>query len=294
MISKKYLPLVLIFSGVGIVAGIIASQFIKARQPTAGLKIESTPTALVFIDNVQEGSTPFEKLLPPGEITLKIVPEQTSATQAPFQTKVRLTDKIYTVIKREFGADGTSSAGETITLTSSPGKPASLTVVTSDPDSASVFVDGEPQGFTPLTLSTLSPLDHQIEISAPGYASRTINAKAMDNYVLQITAQLLPVSPTPTPLPSPTPKISDATSSATIKTPSPTPAPGSNTVKITSTPTGFLRVRSAPNRNSAEVGRVNPGETYPLLDSVSGWYLIKAELSATSSGWISSEYAQKI
>ena len=96
----------------------------------------------------------------------------------------------------------------------------------------------------------------------------------MDNYILQITAQLLAISPTPSPILTPTPKT--------------------QSVKITSTPTGFLRVRSAPNRNSSEVGRVNPGETYPLLDSVTDWYFIKAELPATSSGWISSEYAQKI
>jgi hypothetical protein len=284
VISKKYFPLILIFLGIGLVAGIIVAQFIKAQKPTAGLKIETTPPVLVFIDNVSQGNSPFDKLLPPGEVTVKLVPEDGNS----FQTKVRLTDRVYTVLKREFDRTTTTSSGETITLVPQPGKSASVTIVTSDPDSASVTIDGEPQGFTPLTLNSISASDHQIGITAPGYKPRTINAKSMDGYILQISAQLVSTGLVPTP----TIKVSDSTPSATPKVTT-TPPKASSTVKITSTPTGFLRVRSAPNRNSSEVGRVVPGEIYTVLDSLSGWYLIKVELSATSSGWISSEYAQK-
>jgi uncharacterized protein YgiM (DUF1202 family) len=62
---------------------------------------------------------------------------------------------------------------------------------------------------------------------------------------------------------------------------------------VKDTPTGFLRVRSQPSTGSSEIGRVNPGETYKLLQSQTSWYQIQVSLSATSSGWISSEYATK-
>lgn len=58
-------------------------------------------------------------------------------------------------------------------------------------------------------------------------------------------------------------------------------------VVIGETPTGWLRVRANPG--GIEVGRVNPGESYPLLGQKDGWYLI--ELESGKNGWISSDYA---
>ena len=58
-------------------------------------------------------------------------------------------------------------------------------------------------------------------------------------------------------------------------------------VVISETPTGWLRVRANPW--GAEVGRVTPGESFPLLDEKDGWFLI--EISDEQSGWVTSEYA---
>jgi hypothetical protein len=61
---------------------------------------------------------------------------------------------------------------------------------------------------------------------------------------------------------------------------------------IKDTPTGFLRVRSDAATTSSELARVKPGEKYSILDEKSDWFNI--QLEATKSGWISSQYAEKV
>ncbi len=58
-------------------------------------------------------------------------------------------------------------------------------------------------------------------------------------------------------------------------------------VIVTGTPTGWLRVRSAPG--GSEIGRVYPGEALFLLDKKEGWMQIA--LPTGQKGWISSKYA---
>jgi len=57
------------------------------------------------------------------------------------------------------------------------------------------------------------------------------------------------------------------------------------------TPTGFLRVRDGNSIGSLEIGRVNPGETYEILNEKNGWYEI--QFDDEKKGWISSQYAKK-
>jgi hypothetical protein len=288
--TKKLIPLAITFAVLGIVFALIAVRFIHLKKPTAGLKVDTTPPSLVFVNNTQVGRTPMDQMFAPGEVTVKLIPETTSPDISAYLTKVQLTDKVYTVIQRDFSTSDTLSSGEIITLLPQSGKTTSLSVITSDPDSASVTVDNEPQGFTPLVIASVTPSDHQIEISAPGYQTKTLSAKAISGYKLSLNVklavknQVIPSIPPALIVETPT-----ATPSPNLK---PTPSITKPYVKISSTPTGFLRVRLSPSKAATEVGQVKPGETYPLLDSTSGWYLIKVTLPATSSGWISSDYAQ--
>ncbi len=64
-------------------------------------------------------------------------------------------------------------------------------------------------------------------------------------------------------------------------------SPKKEKVIIKETGTGWLRVRSTPG--GSEIGRVNPGEEFYLLDKKDGWVLI--ELSDGQKGWVSSKYA---
>jgi hypothetical protein len=167
-------------------------------------------------------------------------------------------------------------------------------------------IDDESKGITPLSLSDVSPGDHTLLVSSPGFDPRTIKIKITAGYKLTSSLSLalspgqmlvntpeekeatpsttIATTPSPTPkgatptitkTPTPTPTVSKKT------TPSPTPtkkltttltsAPTSSSsvkkVQIKETPTGFLRVRQDASTSSAEVGRVKPGEQYAVLDS---------------------------
>lgn len=282
--GKKIIAIILILAGAGAI-GFGVFKYLRSQKPNAVLRVDTTPPSLVYIDNIQIGQTPIEKIFKPGEITIKLIPTSTISALTTYQTKVHLTSQTITVIRRDFGDSDITSAGEVINLEPQPGKNASLAVITSIPDSASITLDGTPLGFTPILIPQVQAGDHQIVISAPGFTPRTISAKTVAGYKLNLNAKLagLP-EPSPSPLPSATP-------SATLEKPY---------VEIKATPTGFLRVREKPDTKSQELGRVQPGDRYPLLDKTTGWYLIKVDLEATASGlppgrggWVSAQYVDK-
>lgn len=277
----------MIFVGLVIVIAFGLISYTNSHSATAGLKVETIPPALVFVDNVQIGLTPIEKTFSPKEVTVKIVPNSVSPSLPTYQTQVTLSDGVYTVIRRDFGLTDLESAGETVALIPQSGTMASLSVNTSSPDYASLTLDGQPQGLTPLSLTGITPGDHQITISAPGYTPRTISAQALAGYKLSLTVKLAGHSDSISP--SPLPLVTSATASAT-----PFPSPAVPSVRILSTPTGFLRVRSGPSASFSEIGQVKPEEIYPYTDFQNDWYLITADMDSTSSGWVSAQYLKKL
>jgi hypothetical protein len=64
------------------------------------------------------------------------------------------------------------------------------------------------------------------------------------------------------------------------------------TLRITDTPTGWLRVRAEPTEESEEIGRVYPKEEYSYTEDENGWYKIIL-LDKDDSGWISGEYVTR-
>jgi len=63
-------------------------------------------------------------------------------------------------------------------------------------------------------------------------------------------------------------------------------------IEILPTGLGFLRVRENPSVTALEVGQVNVGDKYQVLDQESGWYQI--EYAKGQKGWVSGDYAQEI
>lgn len=59
-------------------------------------------------------------------------------------------------------------------------------------------------------------------------------------------------------------------------------------LKINSTPTGFLNVRSLPSSAGKIIAKVYPGETYPYTKMQNSWYDIT--LTNGQSGWVSGQY----
>lgn len=260
----------------------IALQFILSRDTGKGaLQVTSSPKSQVYLNGKLIGQTPLCKcevqdMLTVGEYSLKLSPIDTSLS--PFEQKIQINKSILTVVDRTFGSES-SSEGSLITLKQAENSNNIELVVASFPDGADVFLDNNSVGKTPLFLKNITTSDHEIKLARTGYKEKVVRIHTVSGYQLLSTVYLGVDSQAQTPSLTPT---SVASASAT-----PTVAK----VVILQTPTGFLRVRQDASVASAEIGRVNPNESYELLDEQQNWYKIK--LSGGINGWVSSQYAQK-
>lgn len=270
----------------------------------AGLQVTTSPQAAIFLDGNSLGLSPvLEEKLSSGDHTLKIVPSDSSLQ--PWETKITLASGVLTVIDRKISLLPDQSHGYTLSFEKVSAKDSQLAITTL-PDSATIVVDGNPQGFTPLSLDNLSAGDHTIILSSTGFEDKLIRARTLEGYRLTVSAQLskkpatatvlaettstpsAQISPSLTPAPTPTPTkkatpVCDptASSSATIAKPY---------VEIQDTPTGFLRVRDQATTTAAELAQVCPGSKYPYLnDTQGGWH--KLEYAAGKQGWVSGQYS---
>ncbi len=283
--------LLIILGGYFLVRGIFSQ-----RGGQAVLKVDSTPTATVFLNDENKGTTPFTGNITPGEYTLKLIPESSTETAVSWENKIITTAGQLTYVNRILGDSELTSAGEILYLEKIGGKNMELTVLSS-PDAADVSLSGENKGTTPLLISDLEPQSYELTVSKSTYSTRSVKIKITPGYKLTASFQLartgeVTASPQPSASPQGSPEASpkaSATPKATPKTQgSPPPKPY---VEILDTPVGFLRVRAEASTSSEEIGRVNPGEFYSLLDEDNGWY--KIEYEEGKEGWISGQYAEK-
>lgn len=69
------------------------------------------------------------------------------------------------------------------------------------------------------------------------------------------------------------------------------PKEGENLVEILETGTGWLRVRKEPSLAGEEIGKVDVGKRFTLIEEKDGWYHIKFD---DKDGWVSGQYAKKV
>lgn len=248
----------------------------------SALEVVSNVKADVFLNGEKIGTTPLckcegEDTLNEGEYELTIKPLE--GNYEDFSTKVKLPRGIRTIVDRTFLPNDGSSVYILSLDKISETKPQMLVV--SIPEGALISIDGSPQGITPYFASTLPAEEHDIELQKDGYNKKTLRVKAIPQHKLIVNVILGKEN------------LSQTTSSpsSTLEQTSPIEASGSGKVVIQETPTGFLRVRSTPSITSSEVARIQPGESFMLLEEQNGWY--KIELQDKNSGWISSQYAEK-
>ncbi|MBP9719566.1 MAG: PEGA domain-containing protein, partial [Candidatus Levybacteria bacterium] len=238
----------------------------------------------VYINGKLIGQTPLCKcegqdMLAVGEYNIKVDPENPLFT--PFEEKITISKSILTVVDRTFGK-GVTSEGSIISLTPIEDQKAVQLLLISFPENAQIAVDSSSSGVTPLLLKDITESDHEVTIKKDGYREKTIRIKTIAGYKLTVVAYLgVSVGEA---FVSPTPSVTDvaATPSAAISV---------SNVVILETPTGFLRVRDASSSAGAEMGRVNPGETFAIIEENQEWY--KITLEDGKSGWVSKQYAQK-
>jgi len=303
IIMKKKGLMIVVGVLVLVLIGLIVRSKFFGRQGPGALQVSATPRATVFIDGTQAGMTPFfNDKVKAGEHIIKLVPESTTDSLTSWEGKVNLLPGIITAINRTLGSSESVSSGEMISLEKIGRKDKSSLAVVSIPDQAVVKVNGEPKGFTPLTIDDLAPADYQVTISSSGYEERSVSAHAVGGYKLIINVQLAqkiegieqatPSSELEEGKVTPTPKTT------IIPTPKTTPKveatpPAKPYVKIKETPTGFLRVRMGPSTSATEAAKINPGEMYPYLNEEdSGW--LKIEYETDKEGWVSGVYVDLV
>ena len=260
------------------------NYFVKAQSQKGALQVTSAPESKVYLNDKYIGQTPLCKceaanMLGTGEYTIRLVPADKSLSE--FQEKVTISEAVLTVVDRKFGKNSLSE-GSVISLTPLADKKKTELLVVSFPQDASVLLDNNPIGQSPLSFKDLTVSDHAVKVKKEGYNEKSIRIRTPAGYKLTVAvylstnAQNTSVKPTP------------AVSASPSAAPSAAPA---QSVVILETPTGFLRLRQTASVNAAEIGRVTPGEKLELVEEAGSWYLIK--LTDGTQGWISAQYAEK-
>lgn len=292
---RKVIFLLIILFLIGAVIGL--TRFLGGRTGTNGeLRVDSQPTASVFLDTKHIGRSPYKDKVASGEYTIKLTPESTVDSPASWQGRVIIGSNLLTYVNATLSDSELTSAVDVLWLEKISGRSSEISVTT-NPDGATLLIDNETKGVTPLSLSDIPVGDHTLSVTSPGFAPRTLKIKTTAGHRLIVTVKLaLSGEPIPTPTeeatPSPTLKATPKATPTKIATSSATmPDPTKPFVTIKETPTGFLRVRKEPSTASEEVGRVSPGEKYHIEDEQNGWYQIL--YSGSNEGWISGQYATK-
>lgn len=253
-----------------LLAGVLSS----CGPKRSGVEILSEPAAKVYIDGKLMGTTPYNnKNLDPGVIKVKIEPEE--KTLDPWEGEAVLQNFADTVIQLKFSKKGV--CGYILGLEPNAGSINAGLLLSSSPSEAAVKIDDSLVGFSPLNILRIEPGDRHINVAFPGYRAEDIYAKGVEGYQLTLSVFLDRES-----VSLPTTNVEKIETVNTVK----------EQVKIKSTETGWLRVRSEPNASSKELTKVKPGETYELLQTQVEWVQIKVKENLT--GWILARYAEKV
>lgn len=269
-----------------------------AKRNQGALQVTSNLAAAVHLDDSHVGQTPYyNENLKMGEYTLKLAANDSSGSR-DWQSKISIGRRVLTVVNYEYGKSIEDSSYEVMELESLATKTGAELTISTLPDNVIVKLDGELKGFSPISFDQISAGDHTLGLEAPGYKSKTINAKVNDGHRLKIKVQLardmlaqdqeatssaqlettaVPASPSPTPKPSASP--SPKTSPSPKASPSPSPkasASPSPSAKTTPSPTPQSGVISgAANSSELEVPYVK------ILESGTGWLRVRSEPAAS-------------
>jgi len=284
------LVLVLLFGGF-----VFVRFFILDQQNVFGrLKVISSPTSTVFVNNVAIGKTPFEDKYKVGEYILKLIPEGTATETASWNGKIQIYKNALTYVNRELGSSDITSAGEIFTTTKMEKHPKGggygEIYVETEPQGAIVTLDNDEKGVASVILSDVLRGDHELSVYMPGFFRRTQKINVDPGY--RVNAFFKLAIDQSQKAPTPKPENEEATQSAQITE--------TKFVVIKDTPQGWLRVREDASVDASESAKVKPGERYEYLDEKSGWYKIKFNGNTTglvsggfTEGWVSGEYSTK-
>lgn len=277
---------IIIFSGLALLGLIVVLKvfvFGPSISANAALKIDSWPRSTVFLDDKEMGQTPFnQEKMTAGELKIKLVPIGNFNNITPWETKVKISNGVLTYVSREIGTTNEESAGYILTMEPLASNKSAEIAVVSDPDGASINLDGIDSGKTSAILKDVTSGDHTLVITSSNYADQTARIRVVAGYRINVILKLRKLFfQKEAPIIRPTSDLIATNSSQLIKP----------YVVINQTPTGFLRVRINPDPMASISGQVYPGEKYPLQEEINNWTRIKL---ATMSGWVSDQYIEKV
>ena len=280
--SKRWRKRVLTLIVFLVVGGLVFGWYWLVSHRKAAIHIETVPDSQVYVDNEYVGRTPYEGEFEKREIILKLVPESFEGPMAPYETRMILVSGVKTVVRRMFGIGEEGSFGEEISFERLGGDESSAAVI-SDPDGAKGYWDGKMVDVTPLRLDGMVSGAHQLTISADGYDDRSFSVQVVKGYKVTVNVKLKKVGEVAGDNVEELATNGEDSEEKKIH------------VEILETPIGFLRVRQEPSVESAEIGRVNPGEEYEVMEKneAGNWFKINL-FEAQKSGWVSAEYVKEV
>lgn len=292
---KRKLSLLLILVLIFAIFVVIRFFILDKQNEYGEIRIVSSPTASVFLNNTFVGKTPFPDKYKVGEYLLKLIPEATATDTASWNGKITVYKNSLTYVNRELGSSDIASAGEIFTTVKMAKRPANAEsgeiYVETEPQGAIVTLDNDEKGVAPALMENVSRGDHELSVFMPGFFRRTQKINVDSGY--RVNASF---------------KLAIDQSSSFAKEPddkTKTASDSGNTanityIKIKDNPQGWLRVRADGSIDASESAKVKPGEKYELLDEKTGWFKIKFNGSQIGlvegnfeEGWVSSEYSTK-
>jgi hypothetical protein len=174
----------------------LLSPLVTASNAALMIDTENT-SSIVTLNGKTVGSTPYKSdRLRPGDYKIKLATdiEATSSAEASsaskpkvykavWETSVKLTAGTQTVINRTFGPHDIFSAGEVLTLEKGSG----LAIVT-NPEGASITIDGVDKGKSPLSLEEKDK--KIVKINKDGYFGRELTINIPEGFRLTISVNL--------------------------------------------------------------------------------------------------------
>lgn len=282
--TSKYMKRV-IFIIVSLILVGVGLFFLKDYLPQltsaqGELKVESSPKTTIFVNGENKGTAPLSVKLNPATYEVRLEPEDTSAT-APWQQQVPVNKGVETFVNISLGPTESASTWQIVTLEKIKGN--TELAIASQKDGSEIFINGERKGTTPLSFQDLPVGMHEVRLASQGVSDTLIKLNITKGYKVQLSAHPAQLGTAEQPEASESATPEDTTKKTDSK---------QVMVKILSTPTGWLRVRSEASKNGEELAKVNPDEQFPLVEEKTDWY--KIEYESGKEGWVSSEYAEKV
>ena len=271
--KKKIIKIILVITGIIAIGLLILFLLGFFDLQEAGVLIEADPASTVYIDGQEVGKTPYEVNRKPGEISLRIKPDNVNdIVLDDYETKINLVSGIRTIVKRVFRETEEASSGVVVSFEKLGGKESYVTAV-SVPDNAQVLIDNKIYGYTPLRVKVPAG-DHNLIVSADKYLEKSLPIRVYAGYKLTVSVKLAKID---------APAIEQEKPVEEIKT----------KVKIDKTDIGFLRVRQGAGIDFPEVAQVKPDEEYEIIEENedASWFKIK---TGEVEGWVSGEFVTKI